>query len=158
MAAHAHSVLSDLLTALRADLGDYDLSTTSSTPRVVIADGGRPPVSPPYLLLSAPTVSTTYQPAALGEYWVRGRIEWFGYVAATAETTEARAFAALDFADEIITAIQDAHASSSYTTLHSLVELLVSVTDVFADGPDLAPAEALVHGEITYAVPLTRGV
>jgi hypothetical protein len=158
MAAHAHSVLSDLLTALRADLGDYDLSTTSSTPRVVIADGGPPPCSPPYLLLAAPSVRKVYQPAPLGEYEVQGRLEWWGYIAATAGTTETRAFAALDFADEVSTAIEDAHASSSYTTLHALTELLVSVLDVFCDGPDLAAGQAIVHGEITYRTVLTRGV
>lgn len=158
MASHARNVLTDLLTALRADLGDYDLSTTSSTPRVVIADGGAPPVSPPYLLLSAPTPSAVYQQAPMGEYTVRGRIEWWGYVAAAADATETRAYAALDFADEVATAIQDAHASTSYTTLHDLTELLVTVLDVFADGPDLAPGMAVVHGEITYGTILTRGL
>lgn len=156
MASHARLLLEELLAALRADLGSYDLSTYSGTPRVVIADGGRPPLTPPYLLISAPAPRSSYD-ANLGEYLIAGRCEWWGYVAAPAETTEARAFAALDFASEVMARVQDAHADPANTTLYTTMQLLIGVLDVFADGPDLAASEAVVHGEITYQAVLTRG-
>lgn len=158
MAAHARAVLADLLTALRTDLGDYDLSTTNSTPRVVIADGGVPPIGPPYLLISAPKCQITSQPGApLTEYHVVGSLEWWAYVAATTESTEARALAALDFADEIVTAIQNAHHSSSFATLYALTILEADWDEVFADEPDIAPGMAIVHGAIRYETDLQRG-
>ncbi len=156
MASHARLVLTDILIALRADLGDYDLSTVSSTPRVVIADGGHPPVGPPYVLISAPAVESTYD-APLTEYHVIGTMEWFAFAAATAETTESRAFAALDLADEIMTAIQNAHHTSSFTALYALTVLRVWTTDVFSDGPDVPAGMAYVKGVIRYETDLSRG-
>lgn len=156
MASHARLVLTDLLTALRTDLGDYDLSTVSSTPRVVIADGGAPPVGPPYVLISAPAVESSYS-APLTEYHVTGTCEWWAYVAATTESTEGRAFAALDFADEIVTAVENAHANVAFTTLYALTVLLCSWDQVFSDGPDIPPGMAIVHGTIRYETDLQRG-
>lgn len=158
MASHARDVLTDLLTALRVDLGTYDLSTVSSTPKVVIADGVDMALTPPFLALAAPAVEPRYDEANLTEYWVRGTIAWYGCVPFTAETTESRAFAGLDFADEVITAIQTAHRTSSFTTLYLLPVLLPVLDDVFGEGPGVPSGCAVVQGRILYEQMLERGI
>lgn len=157
MPSHARQVLTELLAVLRTDLGDNDLSTVNSTPKVVIADGGHPPVSAPYILLSSPSVVSRYD-APLTEYHVVGDLEWFAYVGAPDVTTEGRAFAALDFADEIVTAIENAHfVPATYPTLFGLTVLIASWDQVFADEPDLPFGLSLVHGTIHYETDLPRG-
>lgn len=155
--SHARSVLTELLTVLRTDLGTYDLSTTSSTPRVVIADGGPPRCTPPYVLVAAPVLRSSYD-ADLSEYMVRGEIEWWGYVAPTASDPESRTFAALDLASEIVAAIETAHASPSRTTLHPLVTLLPELVEVFGDGPEVPPGMGIAHGILTYSAVRATGV
>lgn len=155
--SHAALVLTDLLTALRADLGTYDLSTVGGTPRVVIADGPEPPVGPPWLALAAPSIEVSYDGASLGEYWVKASLLFYGCVAFTAETTENRAFAALDFADEVITAIQNAHRTSSFTALYALPVLTVTLDDVFGEGPGIPPGCGAIQGRILYETVLSRG-
>ncbi len=155
MASHASLILADLLTALRADLGVYDLSTVSSTPRVVIADGGHPPVSPPYVLISAPSREPSYS-GPLTEYHVVYSCEWWGFAGAAAETTESRAMAALDLASEVVAAVQAAHASPSFTTLYTLTVLLMGWDNVFSDGPDIPPGLAMVHGTIRIETDILR--
>lgn len=158
MASHARLVLTDLLTALRADLGDLDLSTVSGTPKVVIADGPTPPAGPPWLALAAPVVEVSYNGAPLTEYHVVGDIDWYLTVAFTADTTESRAFAALDAADEVITAIQNAHHNVALTTLYALTVLTVTVTDVFGEGPGIPDGGgAVVQGRIRYETDISRG-
>lgn len=156
MASHARLVLEDLLTALRTDLGGNDLTTVDGTPCVVIADGGFPPVGPPYVLISAPSVESTYT-AELTAYHVIGTCDWWAYTAAGTDSTEARAFAGLDFAAEIVAAVENAHADPAFTTLFGLTILLCSWDEVFSDEPDIAPGMALVHGTIRYETDLQRG-
>lgn len=158
MACHARLTMTELLAALRQDLGDNNLSTVDGTHRVELVDGGEPPISAPYLALSAPAVQSTYD-ASLGEYHVIGTLDWWGYVASPAESTEARAFVGLDFASEIVAAIENAHRDSSGSpTLYQLTQLLITVDDVFSDGPDLPPGWAIVHGTIRYETDVQRGI
>jgi hypothetical protein len=156
MASHARLFLTDVLTALRTDLGDNDLSTVSGTPRVVIADSGAPPIGPPYVLLSAPSLEKTYD-APLTEYHVIGTLHWWAYVAMTADTTEDRAYKALDFGDEICTAIENAHHNAAFATLYTTTVVICSWDEVFSDGPDIPPGMAIVHGTIRYETDLSRG-
>jgi hypothetical protein len=155
--SHARAVLAELLTVLRADLGTYDLSTVTGTPRVVIADGGPPQCAPPYVLIAAPVLRSTYD-ANLAEYLVRGEIEWWGYVAPTTSDTEARTYAALDLASEVVSAIETAHADPARTTLHTLTTLLPDLVEVFGDGPEVPPGCGIVHGILTYTAVRTVGV
>jgi len=155
--SHARDLLTELLAVLRADLGTLDLSTVASTPRVVIADGGPPPCSPPYLLITAPSLRVTYARAPMGEYGVEGRLEWWLMVPSALDTVESRAFAALDGASEVIAAIQSGHADSTRTTLYTTQQLLPSLLDVFGDAPDMAPGLGIAHGELVYTAILTRG-
>lgn len=156
MASLATNVLTELLTVLRADLGTYDLSTVAGTHRVMIADGGRQNVTAPVLLLTAPTWRSTYD-ADLGEYQVEGRLEWWGFVAAATDDVSARAFAGLDFASEVATAVENAHFDNTKPNIFGLVGLLVSVLDVFAEGPEVPAGESCIHGEIVYRAVVTRG-
>ena len=46
MASDVRTLIGEVLLALRADLGDYDLSTTSSTYRVVVGEASHEPPTP----------------------------------------------------------------------------------------------------------------
>lgn len=155
--SHARDLLTELLGVLRADHGTLDLSTVAATPRVVIADGGPPPCSPPYLLITAPSLRVTYARAPLGEYGVEGRCEWWLMVPSAVDDVESRAFAALDGASAVIQAIQNGHADPLNVTLYTTQQLLPSLLDVFGDGPDVAPGLGIAHGELVYTAILTRG-
>jgi hypothetical protein len=154
----ATSILTDLFAALRTNLGTYDLSDSGGTHRVVLADGGRPAVSLPYLLLSSPSSRLVYDEAALGTYRVDGRLEWWAFAPTTALDLETRAAAAQQLAHEVITAIQNAHANPALSINGLVTVLLPSVIDVFADGPEVQEGEAQVHGEIVYRAYPTRGI
>lgn len=157
MASKARLVLIDLLTALRTAHFHYDLTTDSSTVRVVIADGGHPPVRPPYVLLTAPRMKSAYEGAPLTEYHRTWEMEWWAFAPCTVDTTENRAYGGLDIADDVVTAIENAHHNPSFTALYELTTLLVSYDDVFADGLDEPVGSAQVHGTIEFSTTLTRG-
>ena len=158
MASHARSVLGDLLTALRASHAHFDLSTSSSTPRVVIGEAMAPPVTAPMVYLSAPRVVSEYGQAHISAYDVTGTITWIGFVASDSLDAAERVLDALDLADDVATAIEDAHHNSSYTTLYGLHRLLVTVDDAIGEGQDMPDGYGIVLGTITYRVLLSRGV
>lgn len=136
MASHARLVLVDLLTALRAAHTHYDLTTVSGTHKVIIDDGQPPPIAPPWVVLAAPQVKVEHNAETpLTQYRVVGKVQWWAYVAATTESTEARAFAALDLAFDVVKAIQTAHKTPSFTTLFtlSLLEPAIEETEVVGD-------------------------
>ena len=158
MASHARLVLTDLLTALRTDLGDYDLSTVNGTPKVVVADGPEPPVGPPWVALAAPAVEPHYDGGSLDEYRVTGVLQWYACAAFTAETPESRAYAALDLASEVVARVHTAHRTSSFATLYALPKLLVVLDDVFGEGPGVPPGAGMAQGRILYEAVLSRGI
>jgi|GEM_PF-5433840 len=159
MAAHACAVLDDLLSALRANHAGYDLRTTLSTPRVVVGDGGSPPVGPPYVIIAPPRPKSLIDRGApLTEYHVSGEFEWGAFAGAAAETTESRARAALDIANDLATALQNAHHSAVYSTLYALTILEVEVLDILSDGPDLPAGLGIAYGIIRYETHRSRGI
>jgi hypothetical protein len=154
-------MMTDLFTALRTNLGTFDLSDVGGTSRVAYADAGleRLPTTPPWLLFTAPTPKSTYGQAAMGDYQLDGRLEWFGYAYTTALDVQTRVNAALQLAHEVITAVENAHASSSFATLKGRFPvLLMEVADVFADGPELGGNPPYVHGFLTYQAFPHRGI
>lgn len=155
------SMMREVLTALRADLGDNDLSTVGGTVRVDYADAGleKFPTKPPWIALTAPVVRATYGQAALGEYQLDGSFEWFAWANAATLDVAARVEAALQLGHEIITALQNAHANASVTTLHGSFSMFVAeVVDVFADGPELRGGPPYVHGRVTFQSFASRGL
>lgn len=156
MASHPRLVLEDLLTALRVDHGDVDLSTSSGTPKVVVADRPFLPVRPPYMSIAAPSVAFDNNGANLKQRHVTGRIEWYLHVPSELDTAESRALAAMDAAAAVVDAIHDAHEDSTYTTLFALPILLASIDDVFGDEPEVSPGCGVVQGSIVYEAYLAR--
>lgn len=158
MSSHMSDVLDALLTVLRASHAHYDLSTSGGTARVDVADGGLPPIGPPFVLIAAPTVSIEYG-QLLTQYSVSAELEWWGWAPTTDLSTLSRVKAALDLSDDVATAIQNAHHNSPSTVLASATRLLVQVDDVFGESTIDPPGSGLVHGRIQYTVDfLDRGI
>ncbi len=155
-ACHAELVLADLFTALRADLGDNDLSTASSTVRVVLADGGPPDCGPPFITLSAPSRVPSHD-APLTEYHVVYECRWEAYVASTLDTPESRAFAVLRLASEACAAVQAGHANPALTALFTMTTVLMGWDDVFADEPSIPGFIPFCQGTIRMETDLARG-
>jgi hypothetical protein len=150
VASRTSLVIADLLTALRANHTTVDLRTTSSTPRVLCpAMAMLPPSAAPLLVISAPSVRPSYD-GAIGKYRNVAEHEWTLWIASTADDPATRAGIALVAAHDVIGAIETAHASSSYTTLHGLVELLVTLEDVIGEDIDDAPGFAIATGRISW--------
>lgn len=150
--------MGELLTALRVSGTHYDLSTSGSTPRVLIGEAVAPAVSAPMVYLSAPRITSEYGEAQIGAYDVTGTISWVGFIASDSLDPAERALDALDLADDVVTAIEDAHQTSSNTYLYGLHRLLVTVDDVFGEAQDLPDGYGVVLGQITYRVLMSRGV
>lgn len=158
MSAHAHDVLTACLAVLRADLGSLDLSSVSSTHRVIIADTGLRTPTPPMLMLSAPSVRTVPDGGgAMGEYLVQGRIEWWLVVPSATATPEGRVYAALDGASEVIAALELGHQGGN-ATLGALLRLVPSLLDAVGAGGDVPAGCGLAYGEILYEHILATGV
>lgn len=158
---HALSLMADLFSALRTNLGTYDLSDSGGTHRVSYADAGLAslPTLPPWILLSAPVTRATFDQAALGTYQVTGQLEWWAWAPSTATDVATRIGAAVQLAHEMIVAIENAYASPSFATLYgSTPQLLCEVLDVFGDGPELGGGVPFTHGRITYQTFPTRGI
>ncbi len=158
MASAARLVLTEVLAAVRVDLGVADLSTVDGTPRAVIADGGHPPANPPYLLLSAPNEAYSYDNGApLTEYHVNGELEWWVFWASDTDDIEARAFDGVDLATAVVDAVHAAHANPTFPTLYALTVLLCSWDAVIADEPEIPNFMPCIHGTIRYETDRVRG-
>ncbi len=153
MSSHARDVITDLFTVLRADLGDYDLSTANGLDRVVlgtIADIDAPP-SVPWLYLGVPqNIDDIYGEAPLREYDESAVIPYIGFCQSDSLTPAERALDGLDFAEEIRAAIMTGHQTAARTTLYSLLALTVSTDDVMSDAVDLPTTHVVVAGRIRY--------
>lgn len=161
MGAKARDIIGAILTALRVDHsalgGTYDLRTSLGQARVVWDDGALFPPVVPFVTLGGLELRTNYEDgASLGEYGVRGRMTWFGFVQGDL-TPDDRAFAALDLANDVISAIQRAHADPN-NELGQLVRCLVSLEDVFGDGSDQLQGYGVAWGMIEFTRTSVLGV
>lgn len=139
MAAFLGGLLADMLTALRTDLGAYDLSTVSGTHRVMLAEDGFPvTLAPPFVAIGSPEpVRVDYSDGApLTQYRVAAEIPIFCFAPATADTPSSRMLAALDLASEVVTALQDMHANPAYIYGFDLVVLTAEVQAVYGGQQD----------------------
>jgi hypothetical protein len=152
VASFARLVLQELLTVLRSDWGDHDLSSSGGTHRVVIGRAQEPPVSAPFLYLAVPSrIDDSYGEAPLGEYDQSAEIEFMGFVPSDTLDTSERALDALDFQEELERKITVAHKTAANTTLYSLLSLLpVFDEPMGADEFELPDGMVLVHGTIKY--------
>lgn len=162
MGAFFRDLLDDIYTVLRVDHatngGTYDLSSDNGTHRVVWGEGF-PKAVVPAVLLSGLQLRTAYEEAAnLGEYAVRGRIEWWGIVGAAGLLPEYRALAAVDLANDVISALQRGHADNANGNLFQCEEFLVTLEDVFGDAQDMAPGYAVAWGYIDFLRSSVTGV
>jgi hypothetical protein len=163
MAANLRNIVADLFTALRVDHtltgGSYDLSTSSGTPKVLWADEGLLVDRAPLVVIGGLSVETSYDDgASLGEYTNTGRLEWWAFVAVNSVAAEDRALAAVDLANDIITAVQNAHQDPSYTYLYTVTKLLVTLEDVFGDALDAPATMAAARGRIDFVTTSVRGI
>jgi hypothetical protein len=156
MASHARLVLEDLVEAIAGSTGDYDLSTVDDTPRVVVADGGRPPVGPPFVAIAGPSVKSS-DDGAMTEVGKEGFFQLFCFAPTTELSTQSRCFAALDLGEQVINAIEDAHADPAFTALFRLTVLLCDHDEPFADGPDVPDGDAFIRVTIRYTTDRPRG-
>ena len=155
----SREILTAIRDALRASHTYHNLSTSGSTPRVVVADAVlSPPISPPYVYLSPPSIAVSYESIALGYYRVECRSEIVALAASDGLDTEARTWDAIELADDIVEAIQDAHADPSNTTLYNIPELLVQITDILGAGVADGLEYSTVIGYVSWVTHLQRGV
>lgn len=167
MASYFRSVYTEVLAALRVDHvslygGSYNLSTVSGTPCVDWGDGGRQvefSAGGALVLLGGITSKQGYDGATMGEYGVRTKFEWFGFVATDDQSPETRALAAIDLANDLMGALNRAHANASGTNpvIHDLTEFLCSLDAVYGDGDDIPPGMGVCFGSIEYFQTLARG-
>lgn len=159
MSSFTRQLRDELIGALRVDLGTYDLSDYSGTHRVDVAQGGQLPVSPPYLLIATRRIRSTYE-ADMGEYLVRGEFLLWGFTESLALDTSEREGAALDFAGEVISRIEQVHdtAGLGYPLIYSCTECLCVLDDVFAAEPEVPPGVAQFAATVAWAAVRTRGI
>lgn len=150
------NIRADLYTALRANHTNFNLSTVSGTHKVLSGDGGLPGFDPPYVLISGGSAVPSYEGAHLGGYLNTYRWEWFAYAPATGDTADDRIDAAEGLADDVITAIQTAHATNTYTALYICTRVLPTLQDIFGDGIGLPAGAGMAVGFID--VTITREV
>lgn len=155
-ASHLRLILTDVLTVLRADLGDYNLSTVSGTHKVQLGEGIAPPIRPPFVWVAGPTLVSSNE-SPLTEVHKAGTIRWRAFAPTAALTTESRIYAALDIGEQITNALEDAHANPARATIFGLTTWLVDIVDVFSDGPDIPDGNAWVDGVIRYTTDRLRG-
>lgn len=161
MASHARLLLEELLTALRQEHEHFDLSTVDGTHRVVVDEAEAPVLSGPWVTLSAPhpTVDhSAYTP--LTEYQIRGTLEFWAFAPSEEESPEARAFAALDLAHDVVKALQVAHTQvETYPNLGACSLLLpVGPVEVYGDASVAGIAYGLAKGTIAYEVLVDGGL
>lgn len=165
MASFVRDLTADLLTALRIDHsgvgGVYDLSTVGGTPRVDNIDSSLPSIEAPYVELAFGRCVPSYGPeATLDGYRNTYTYEWWGYAHVIDEepTANERLFAAADLANDVVSAIENAHRNVAFTALYECTEVLVTLDDLFGDGNDIPSAVGVAHGTITIVAERLRGV
>lgn len=150
MAAQFRDILTGIYTALRANHATYDLRTTNDLKRVVWDDGQQFPMFSPLVVLGGLSIRTTYGSANLGSYDNNGSLEWYGFVSAPDLDPENRMLAAVDLANDVITALQNAHHTATNTTIYNTTQLLPTLEDVFGDGYDELSGFGVAWGRVTW--------
>lgn len=152
MASFARQVLGELLTVLRSDWGDFDLSSSGSTHRVVVGQAMEPPVNAPFVYLGMPSkLDASYGGhASIGEYQQDGEIFVRGFVPADTLDVSERALDALDFQEELERKLTVAHKTPANTTLYSLLALLIEWDEPMGDAFELPDGNVIVEGRIKY--------
>jgi hypothetical protein len=152
MASHSRSLMQDVLAALRQAHAHQDLSTVSGTKRVVIDQGEPPVLSGPWVVLSAPEVKQdegSITPLVMLE--IEGTVEWTAFVPSDLESTEERAFDALDLAHDIVKALRTAHATpGTYATLGACHYLAFSPVKISGDASIEELSYGIAYGSFTY--------
>lgn len=159
--SHAATIVAEILLAWRASHANYDLSTVSSTPKVVLDEDLPPMVSVPWVSLGSPSPIEIEGDAItpLTQYKVRGTLIWAGFVAGLTDSTEARAGAALKLARDLVLALQTAQTvPGTYPTLAACLEIRQKIEGVRGDSSGDGVSFGMVVGEIVYESIIAGGV
>lgn len=161
MASHAAQLVAELLAAWRASHTHHNLSTVSSTVRVVVDEELSPYVSVPWVSVGMPE-PIEIEPLALTpltQYQVTGTIAWVGFVAGLADTPEARATAASNLAYDLTLAVQTAQTNSAtYPTLAACVSINQRIERIVGDASSDSVSYGMVVGQLVYTAIVAGGV
>lgn len=150
--SHSRLVMEELLTALRANHANFNLSTVNGTYRVVV-DAAQPPVTKgPWVVLQSPWPIEDEPDAVtpLTQDKVSGTIRFWAFAPSTQDNSETRSFAAQDLARDVRLAIKTAHADDSYDTLFHLESLRVRIDLISGDASVKGLPYGVVQGSILY--------
>lgn len=160
MASHARQLLQDVLRALRQDHEHYDLSTEEGTDRVVIDEGEPPVITGPWVSISAAEVLPGQGAITpLTQYEVTGEISWYAFTASDLESTEQRAFEAMDLGNDVVSALQAAHADpTNYPVLGACHEILWGKVLVSGDASVGDVPYGVAYSTFSYKALVQRGI
>lgn len=160
MASDVRTLIGEVLVALRADLGDYDLSTTSGTARVVVGEYEEPPTSgAPFIALRYERGRSGYGVSPLGQYETAYDLVVVCWAPCDLDDPSERALDAMDLAAEVITALQAAHYDGvTYPTINGCTRLEVEDIEIYGDGVNLPAGYGVATFTVRIQRILTRGI